>query len=132
MTTTKRSSDLTMVAHLVSPDNSRDELYLGKYIFEGSKPGASAASVWLSHKVLPLNEKGYGYLIERTMEGARRLHAVDTAEGERAAEGNAAAASPRRHGGRAAQSQAGRPAADRWQSQSNRLHIIRLADQHPL
>ena len=50
-----------------------DELYLGKYIFEGSKPGASAASVWLSHKVLPLDERGYGYLIERTAIGARRL-----------------------------------------------------------
>jgi hydrophobe/amphiphile efflux-1 (HAE1) family protein len=33
VTTTKRSSDLTMVAHLVSPDNSRDELYLGNYAF---------------------------------------------------------------------------------------------------
>jgi glutamate/tyrosine decarboxylase-like PLP-dependent enzyme len=50
-----------------------DELYLGRYIFEGSKPGAAAASVWLSHKVLPLDERGYGYLIERTAVGARRL-----------------------------------------------------------
>ena len=33
VTTTKRSSDLTMVAHLVSPDGSRDELYLGNYAF---------------------------------------------------------------------------------------------------
>jgi hydrophobe/amphiphile efflux-1 (HAE1) family protein len=31
--TTKRSTDLTMVAHLVSPDDSRDELYLGNYAF---------------------------------------------------------------------------------------------------
>src|SRR5262245_60318030 len=31
VTTTKRSSDLTMVAHLVSPDDSRDDLYLGNY-----------------------------------------------------------------------------------------------------
>ncbi len=53
-----------------------DELYLGKYIFEGSKPGASAASVWLSHKVLPLDERGYGYLVERTAIGARRLRDV--------------------------------------------------------
>ena len=50
-----------------------DELFLGRYIFEGSKPGAAAASVWLSHKVLPLDERGYGYLIERTAVGARRL-----------------------------------------------------------
>jgi len=33
VTTTKRSSDLTMVAHLISPDNSRDELYIGNYAF---------------------------------------------------------------------------------------------------
>jgi len=33
VTTTKKSSDLTMVAHLISPDGSRDELYLGNYAF---------------------------------------------------------------------------------------------------
>jgi multidrug efflux pump len=33
VTTTKKSTDLTMVAHLVSPDDSRDELYLGNYAF---------------------------------------------------------------------------------------------------
>jgi glutamate/tyrosine decarboxylase-like PLP-dependent enzyme len=52
------------------------DLLLGRFIFEGSKPGASAASVWLSHKVLPLDERGYGYLIGRTVAGARRLHAA--------------------------------------------------------
>ena len=53
-----------------------EELYVGRYIFEGSKPGAAAAAVWLSHKVLPLDERGYGHLIERTVVGARRLHAA--------------------------------------------------------
>jgi multidrug efflux pump len=33
VTTTKRSSDLTMVAHLFSLDSSRDESYLGNYAF---------------------------------------------------------------------------------------------------
>ena len=33
VTTTKQSPDLTMVVHLVSPDDSRDELYLGNYAF---------------------------------------------------------------------------------------------------
>ncbi len=56
-------------------DSSGGERFLGRYILEGSKPGAAAAAVWLSHKVLPLDERGYGYLIERTMAGARRLHA---------------------------------------------------------
>ena len=53
-----------------------EERFLGRFIFEGSKPGASAASVWLSHKVLPLDERGYGHLIERTVLGARRMHAA--------------------------------------------------------
>jgi glutamate/tyrosine decarboxylase-like PLP-dependent enzyme len=56
--------------------NSAQDLFLGRFIFEGSKPGAAAAAVWLSHKVLPLDERGYGYLIERTMVGARRMHAA--------------------------------------------------------
>lgn len=50
------------------------EEYLGRFILEGSKPGAAAAAVWLGHHVLPLDERGYGYLIERTVLGARRLY----------------------------------------------------------
>jgi glutamate/tyrosine decarboxylase-like PLP-dependent enzyme len=53
---------------------SSEDLFLGRFILEGSKPGAAAAAVWLSHKVLPLDERGYGYLISRTMLGARKLH----------------------------------------------------------
>lgn len=48
--------------------------YIGRYIFEGSKPGAAASAVWLSHKVLPLHAGGYGRLIGETARGARRLH----------------------------------------------------------
>ena len=53
---------------------SAEDLFLGRFVFEGSKPGAAAASVWLSHKVLPLDERGYGYLVERTVAGARILY----------------------------------------------------------
>ena len=53
---------------------SSEDLFLGRFVFEGSKPGAAAAAVWLSHKVLPLDERGYGHLIERTVAGARRLY----------------------------------------------------------
>jgi glutamate/tyrosine decarboxylase-like PLP-dependent enzyme len=60
-------------AELPAPDGDR---FLGRYILEGSKPGAAAAAVWLSHKVIPLDERGYGYLIERTVAGARRFHAA--------------------------------------------------------
>ncbi len=50
------------------------EEYLGRFIFEGSKPGAAAAAVWLSHAVIPLDQRGYGYLVQRTVVGARRLY----------------------------------------------------------
>ncbi len=48
--------------------------YIGRFIFEGSKPGAAAAGVWMSHKVLPLNSAGYGRLIGETVRGALLLH----------------------------------------------------------
>jgi glutamate/tyrosine decarboxylase-like PLP-dependent enzyme len=46
----------------------------GRSIFEGSKPGAAAAAVWMAHRVLPLDASGYGRLIGETAKGARKLH----------------------------------------------------------
>ena len=40
--------------------DSRGAPQLGKFILEGSKPGAVAASVWFSHRLIPLNQEGYG------------------------------------------------------------------------
>jgi glutamate/tyrosine decarboxylase-like PLP-dependent enzyme len=57
-----------------SDEKGGEERFIGRFIFEGSKPGAAAAAVWLSHKVLPLDERGYGFLIGRTVAGARALH----------------------------------------------------------
>jgi glutamate/tyrosine decarboxylase-like PLP-dependent enzyme len=48
--------------------------YIGRFIFEGSKPGAAAAAVWMSHKVLPLDSTGYSRLIGETARGALLLH----------------------------------------------------------
>lgn len=48
--------------------------YIGRFIFEGSKPGAAAAAVAMAHKVLPLNARGYGRLIGETSRGALALH----------------------------------------------------------
>ncbi|HEU5048910.1 MAG TPA: pyridoxal-dependent decarboxylase [Gemmatimonadales bacterium] len=75
----RRGRELVSVdpPYLVPPEGASglaDELFLGRSIFEGSKPGAAAAAVWLSHKVLPLDARGYGYLVERTAVGARMLH----------------------------------------------------------
>ena len=51
-----------------------DTGYLGRYILEGSKPGAAAAGVWMSHRLLPLDARGYGRLIGETVRGALALH----------------------------------------------------------
>lgn len=67
------ATDPSYLSPHVDP-GSPPEPFLGRFILEGSKPGAAAAAVWLSHKVLPLDENGYGYLIERTVAGARRLY----------------------------------------------------------
>jgi glutamate/tyrosine decarboxylase-like PLP-dependent enzyme len=49
---------------------------LGRFIFEGSKPGASAAAVWLSHKTIPLNSAGHGRIIASTLKASRDLYAL--------------------------------------------------------
>lgn len=55
---------------------TKEDLIAGRFSFEGTRPGAAAAAVWLSHRVLPLDERGYGHLIEQTVVGARRLYAA--------------------------------------------------------
>ncbi len=78
----RRARDLVAVdpPYLVPPrtalEGDGEERFIGRFILEGSKPGAAAAAVWLSHKVLPLDERGYGWLVGRTMRGARQLHAA--------------------------------------------------------
>jgi tyrosine decarboxylase len=46
---------------------------LGAFMLEGSKAGATAASVWTAHRTLPLNVKGYGKLMGASIEGAYNL-----------------------------------------------------------
>jgi len=50
------------------------EISLGRYILEGSKPGAAAAAVFLSHRVVPLDRHGYGKLLGHTLRIARIFH----------------------------------------------------------
>ena len=60
---------------------TKEDLIAGRFSFEGTRPGAAAAAVWLSHRVLPLDERGYGHLIEQTVVGARKLYgALRTAD----------------------------------------------------
>jgi glutamate/tyrosine decarboxylase-like PLP-dependent enzyme len=49
--------------------------FIGRYILEGSKPGASAVACYLSHKVIPLNWSGYGYLMAMTIKAANFINA---------------------------------------------------------
>ncbi|MFL5560459.1 MAG: pyridoxal phosphate-dependent decarboxylase family protein [Gemmatimonadaceae bacterium] len=56
-----------------------DTAYIGRFILEGSKPGAAAASVWMAHKVLPLDATGYGRLIGDAARAALALHEALTA-----------------------------------------------------
>lgn len=64
---------LHMAAPYVFYEDEPEHTTIGKYIVEGSKPGAAAAAVWLNHRVLPLDNTGYGSLIENTAMAARRL-----------------------------------------------------------
>ncbi|MDM8520890.1 pyridoxal-dependent decarboxylase [Anaerolineales bacterium HSG6] len=44
------------------------------FILEGSKPGAAAASLWLSSQMIPLNTKGHGQLIKASLLATRELY----------------------------------------------------------
>jgi len=51
-----------------------NELHIGKYILEGSKPGASAAATFLSHRVVPLNQAGYGAVLGQILRITRAFY----------------------------------------------------------
>ncbi|AKU97810.1 group II decarboxylase family protein [Labilithrix luteola] len=71
----KRVRELVSVdAPYVFHTGDNEGANIGRFILEGSKPGAAAAGVWMSHKVLPLDSEGYGRLITETAKGARALH----------------------------------------------------------
>ncbi|HOA85998.1 MAG: tyrosine decarboxylase [Microbacteriaceae bacterium] len=46
---------------------------LGAYILEGSKAGATAAAVWVAHRILPLDVSGYGRLVAKSIDAAHRF-----------------------------------------------------------
>lgn len=48
---------------------------IGVFGIEGSKPGAAATSVALSHATIPTDSSGFGRLLGRCMFNAKRLHA---------------------------------------------------------
>ncbi|MHB1170638.1 MAG: pyridoxal phosphate-dependent decarboxylase family protein, partial [Longimicrobiales bacterium] len=64
------AADAPYVFHPGAPETQ----YIGRFILEGSKPGAAAAGVWMSHQVLPLDARGYGRLIGESARAALILH----------------------------------------------------------
>lgn len=69
------ATDPAYLAVATSGENGEQPV-IGRFIFEGSKPGASAAATWLSHKTIPLNSAGHGRIIAATLRAARDLHAL--------------------------------------------------------
>jgi glutamate/tyrosine decarboxylase-like PLP-dependent enzyme len=64
-------------------DDLRERLRnLGQYILEGSKPGASAASVYVTHRVLPLHTHAFGALLKQSVRACEYFydHVADLAE----------------------------------------------------
>lgn len=58
------------------PEQERTSETIGLYVLEGSKPGASAAAVWLSHTLIPLDSTGHGRLMRENIRNAAELHAL--------------------------------------------------------
>lgn len=58
------------------PDTERHSDSIGLYVLEGSKPGAAAAAVWLSHTLIPLDSTGHGKLMKENIRNACELHTL--------------------------------------------------------
>ena len=55
--------------------HSQAEPTVGVYGIEGSKPGASAAAVWLAHRVIRPDRSGYGRILGQCMWTSKRMFA---------------------------------------------------------
>ena len=58
---------------------------LGRYLLEGSKSGAAAAAVYVSHQVLPLDHRNFGRLLAQGVFAARQFRAAADRFAERMA-----------------------------------------------
>lgn len=59
-----------------------DSESIGLYILEGSKPGAAAASLWLSHSLISLDRDGLGQLMQSNIRNACEFAALLDRGGE--------------------------------------------------
>lgn len=59
------------------PDKPRaGEQSIGVYVLEGSKPGAAAAGVWLSHSLIALDASQHGRMLRDQVRAACEFHAL--------------------------------------------------------
>jgi glutamate/tyrosine decarboxylase-like PLP-dependent enzyme len=56
--------------------DSGSDAGVGFFGIEGSKPGAAAAGVWLSHQAIPTDTTGYGRILGQAMFNSKRLYAA--------------------------------------------------------
>lgn len=53
---------------------AQEDIFLGPYTLEGTRPGAAAAAAWMAQKALPLHAEGHGQLIAGSVKNAQELH----------------------------------------------------------
>ncbi|HWQ33358.1 MAG TPA: pyridoxal-dependent decarboxylase [Blastocatellia bacterium] len=63
----------TEAPYIFHGEEDRDRPFIGRHILEGSKPGAAAAASWFAHRIVPLNQSGYGLLIGKSIQSTQEL-----------------------------------------------------------
>jgi len=63
----------TEAPYIFDDDEGHSRPFIGRHILEGSKPGAAAAACWFAHRVVPLDQSGYGMLIGKSIRSAQEL-----------------------------------------------------------
>jgi glutamate/tyrosine decarboxylase-like PLP-dependent enzyme len=63
----------TEAPYIFDGDEKQSRPFIGRHILEGSKPGAAAAACWFAHRVVPLDQSGYGLLIGKSISSAQEL-----------------------------------------------------------
>jgi tyrosine decarboxylase len=63
----------TEAPYIFDGDERHSRPFIGRHILEGSKPGAAAAACWFAHRIVPLDQSGYGLLIGKSIRSAQEL-----------------------------------------------------------
>ncbi|MBO0861482.1 MAG: hypothetical protein J2P21_23925 [Chloracidobacterium sp.] len=63
----------TEAPYIFDSEDGLSRPFIGRHILEGSKPGAAAAACWFAHRVVPLDQSGYGTLIGKSIQSAQEL-----------------------------------------------------------